>query len=417
MVTMLMMSIAIGIIMSFSSTSYAETIVLEGTIKKKKLKPQNVYLLRGGVFITKKLIVKPGTHIFGLPGAFLVINRGARIVAEGTPDKPIVFTSAAPEGTRTRGDWGGLILNGRAPINFENGEASGEGDTGLYGGNDPADDSGSMKYVRVEYGGFAISPDNELNCVAFQGVGNTTQIDFVEAFAGGDDAFEWFGGTVNCKHLIGVAENDDGFDWTFGWSGRLQFGLIQQYADESDNGIEADNSEFGHDLSPRSSPKMMNLTLIGDPSAGPGSTRGMVLRRGTAGQLRNFIVMGFKNVGVEIRDDASFVQVDQDKLTLQSFIFFNNGSGIATPSNFAGDTANALTAKGVKIMQIDPQLTDPFNKIAPDFRPKAGSPALDAANAQPPFANDPFFVTANYVGAFNGSDDWTVGWTNFVYGN
>lgn len=428
MVHALAVTCVLGIIMACSTTANAQkTVVLEGTITgKKKLKKNINYLLRGGVFITKKLIIKPGTTIFGLPGSFLVINQGATIDAQGTIDEPIVFTSAAPAGTRRRGDWGGLILNGRAAINVPGGTAQGEGSTGAYGGGatpNAGDNSGILRFVRVEYGGFAISPDNELNCVAFQGVGNGTTVEFVQAAFGGDDGFEWFGGTCNAKNLVVTAAIDDSLDWTFGWSGKVQFAVVQQRSEgTTDTGIEADNNENDFTFLPRSHPKIMNLTLVGDPrttgpQAGTGSTRGIVLRRGTAAELRNVLVTGFKNVGIEIRDAATFDQITANALTLRGMIFFGNGVGLATATNFGGATAASIAQVGVKISEGDPLLADPFDLVSPDFRPQAGSPALDAANFEAPFAGDTFFVVANFVGAFNANDDWTLGWTNWVLGN
>lgn len=425
MVNALACCFVLAVIFACSTTSYAQkTKVIEGTFNKKlKMKKGVSYLLRGGVFIKKKLIIKPGATIFGLPGSFLVIDQGATIDAKGTLADPIVFTSAAPEGTRRRGDWGGLIFNGRAPINVPGGTAEGEGSTGTYGGNNPTDNSGTMQFVRVEYGGFAISPDNELNCVAFQGVGSGTTVEFVQAAFGGDDGFEWFGGTVNCKNLVVTAAIDDSLDWTFGWTGKVQFAVVQQRSEgTTDAGIEADNNENDFNFTPRSAPKFMNVTLVGDPrnagdQAGTGSTRGILLRRGTIAQLRNVIVMGFKNVGIEIRDTPTFDQFTNGNSGLRGMIFFSNGTGLATPANFSGNTAATVGASGVKIIQADPQLRDPFDLEVPDFRPLAGSPALDAANFEPPFANDTFFVTANYVGAFDANNDWTLGWTKWVLGD
>lgn len=428
MANVLAVTCLLGIIMACSTTANAQkTVVLEGTISgKKKLKKGVNYLLRGGVFINKRLIVKPGATIFGLPGSFLVINQGAVIDAQGTLDEPIIFTSAAPVGTRRRGDWGGLILNGRAAINVPGGTAQGEGSTGAYGGGanpNPSDNSGILRFVRVEYGGFAISPDNELNCVAFQGVGNGTTVEFVQAAFGGDDGFEWFGGTCNATNLVVTAAIDDSLDWTFGWSGKVQFAVVQQRSEgTTDTGLEADNNENDFNFTPRSHPKIMNLTLVGDPrtagaQAGTGSTRGILLRRGTAAELRNVIVTGFKNVGIEVRDTATFDQIAANTLTLRGMIFFNNGVGLQTATNFGGATATSIAQSGVKITQTDPLLTDPFDLVLPDFRPGAGSPALDPANFEAPFAGDAFFVVANFVGAFDADNDWTLGWTNWVLGN
>lgn len=419
MVKALACCFVLAVIFACSTTSYAQKVkVLEGTLNKVKLKPNISYLLRGGVFIKKKLIAKkPGVTVFGLPGSFLVIDQGATVNLLGTREQPIVFTSAAPVGTKRRGDWGGLIFNGRAPINIPGGTAIGEGDTGTYGGNDPNDNSGTMRFVRVEYGGFAISPDNELNCIVFQGVGSATTVEFVQAAFGGDDGFEWFGGTCNGKFLVSTGASDDSFDWADGWTGKVQFAVVQQRADEADAGFECDNNEDNFNFTPRSAPRMMNFTVVGDPGQGPGSTRGILFRRGTAGQFRNFIVMGFKNVGLEIRDQATFDQINSGAMSLAGFIFFGNGVGLQTPSNFSGDTAAAVNQMGTAIMQANPLLTDPFNQELPDFRPQAGSPALDPANVQPPFTNDTFFVATDFIGAFDANDDWTLGWTNWIFGN
>ncbi len=399
-------------------------VVLSGDITSNmKLKAKKTYLLQGGVFVRSgaSLKIPAGTKIFGDTGSFLVIDKGAKIIAKGKANKPIVFTSAQAAGQRRRGDWGGLIFNGNAPINVPGGVAEGEGGTGQYGGADVSDNQGILRYVRVEYGGFPISPDNELNCVAFQGVGNGTTIDYVEALYGGDDAFEFFGGTVNAKHLVAVGALDDNFDWTFGWTGMLQFGVVQQRADGAgvaDRAIEADNNETDFNLTPRSNPLLANLTLIGDPNQTfPGSTQGMELRRGTAGQIRNCIVTGFKANGSRITDQASYDQYSAGELDLQGIIYFNNKGG----ANLEGTTLAALEGKGLATLRIlnqeDPQLVAPFNFAAPNFQPAAGSPALNAANVAPKFA-DAFFEDAPYVGAFDGTNNWMDGWTNFeVAGN
>ena len=416
MIKSLVMSFAFAAILALGPDAKAqETVVLEGTIKKKTLKRNKTYILRGGVFITKLLKIQSGTRILGTEGSFLVIDRDAQIKADGTLERPIVFTSVNDPGRRARGDWGGIIINGRAPVNIPGGEGIGEGSTGNYGGTDPDDNSGRMTFVRIEYGGFALSPDNELNGLAFQGVGAGGNFDFIQSSFGGDDAFEWFGGTANAKHLVATGTDDDNFDWTFGWSGKVQFGVVQQREDTGDTGIEADNNENGHDNTPRARPRFANITLVGAPQTGPGSRHGMILRRGTGGDLRNFIVLGFKNLGVEVRDNATFTQLESGVLSLTGFIFFNNGNGLTSPANFTGNTATMLAARATRLVESDPLLRDPFSRTAPDFRPQAGSPALNAANVAPAF-NDSFFVAANYVGAFDANNDWTLGWTTWVFG-
>jgi len=404
-------------------TAYAQkTVSLPAEITRNmKLKKKKVYILEGGTFVRSgaTLSIKAGTKIVGKPGSFLVIDKGARIVAEGTADQPIVFTSIQAPGSRARGDWGGIIFNGGAVVNCApavGGTCEGEGGTGPYGGADLNDDQGVLRYVRVEFGGFAISPDNELNCVAFQGTGDGLVVDYLQAHMGGDDGVEFFGGTTNVKHVVITGALDDCYDWTFGYSGYAQFVVAQQRADGpgvADRGIEADNNETNFEASPRSHPKLANFTLIGDPDATfTGSTQGAELRRGTAGELRNFVIQGFKQQAVRITDDSTYIQYQAASLDLQGFLLFNNKGTV----NVDGKTMETLSAKGLSNLkiqvQVNPQLADPLNKTAPNFQPAAGSPALNANNAAPTFLES-FFDNAPYLGAFDGTNNWMAGWTNF----
>ncbi|MGE3189937.1 MAG: hypothetical protein AB7N90_09670, partial [Vicinamibacterales bacterium] len=289
------------------------------------------YVLRGAVFFQRgaTLTVQPGTRVVGEFATLgtLIIDKGARIMAIGTPDQPIVFTSDQPIGQRNRGDWGGMIINGEATINVPGGVAFGEGDTGQYGGTNDDDDSGVLQYVRVEYGGIEFSPDNELNGIAFQAVGRGTTVNYVQVVMNRDDCMEFFGGTVDVKHVILTACGDDSLDWTFGWRGRVQFAVIHQRADDADNGFEADNNGTSNDLLPRSAPTVYNATLIGDPDDNEGreSDDGMLIREGTAGTFRNFIVMGFKEYGINVDQSATQVQLASGALTFANGIIFNNG--------------------------------------------------------------------------------------------
>ena len=211
----------------------------------------NYYVLRGAVFVRTgaTLNIQAGTRVIGESGSVgtLIVERGGRLNAIGTREQPIVFTSDQPVGSRARGDWGGIIINGRAPVNIEGGEGAGEGDTGVYGGNDPNDNSGTLRYVRVEFAGIEFSPDNELNGIAFQGVGRGGTLRYIQVHMNRDDALEWFGGTADIKHAVASNAADDSFDWTFGWTGRAQFVAVTQRGDDADNGIEADNNEFNND--------------------------------------------------------------------------------------------------------------------------------------------------------------------------
>ena len=215
------------------------------------------HLLRGAVFVEDgaTLTIEPGTTVFGEGATLgtLIVARGGKLNARGTAGAPIVFTSDAQPGSRRRGLWGGLIVNGRAPINQGTG-AFGEGDTGAFGGNDPNDSSGVYQYIRVEFAGIEFSPDNELNGIAFQGVGAGTVVDHVQVHFNQDDGIEMFGGTVNIKYALVTGSRDDSFDWTVGWTGKGQFWVAQHRGDNADNGFENDNSSKDNEAQPRSKP-------------------------------------------------------------------------------------------------------------------------------------------------------------------
>jgi len=381
----------------------------------------NYYVLRGAVFVRNAatLTIQAGTRVIGESGSVgtLIVERGGRLMAIGTADAPIVFTSDQPPGTRNRGDWGGLILNGRAPVNLEGGEGAGEGDTGVYGGNDPNDNTGVLRYVRVEFSGIEFSPDNELNGIAFQGVGRGTQVEYVQAHMSRDDALEWFGGTVDIKHAVISNAADDGFDWTFGWTGRAQFIAITQRGDDADNGIEADDNEFNNNALPRSNPQIYNITVCGDPDRNEGgeSPRAANIRRGTAFTIRNFLITGFKTVGfqIETTNTATTAQVDNGTSQMGAGVAWN----IPTPMHASVTTyINSGRFPNIRINQ-DPGVSTAAcsNHANPNWQP-SGIATLaggQLAPIQPP--NDGFFEPVTYIGAVAPAPaaDWTRGWTAF----
>lgn len=284
------------------------------------LTSDKLWVLQGGVFIggdnTDKgtLTIAPGAKIVGNKGAdFLVISRGSQIFAEGTKDAPIVFTTGHP-GNTARGQWGGLILNGNAPINTcgtytdaapceATGEGPGAKGTGVYGGNNPTDNSGVLKYVRVEFAGFEVSPDNELNGISFQGVGSGTVVDYIQVHKNSDDGVEFFGGTVDIKHVLLTGNRDDSMDWTSGWVGRAQFVIIDQFEDAANNGIEADNLSSPMDATPRSNPILSNFTILSTTGATAKGGSGLLLRKGSAVEFNNSIFTTSKKGCIDI-DDA-----------------------------------------------------------------------------------------------------------------
>lgn len=389
----------------------------------------NYYVLRGAVFVAQgaTLNVQAGTRIIGESGSVgaLIVLRGGRLNAIGTAQQPIVFTSDQPVGQRGRGDWGGLIINGRAPVNFEGGEAAGEGDTGIYGGNDPNDNSGTLRYVRVEFAGIEFSPDNELNGIAFQGVGRGGTYEFLQVHMNRDDALEWFGGTADIKYAVASNAADDSFDWTFGWSGRAQFIAIHQRGDDADNAIEADNNEFNNNASPRSNPQIYNVTICGDP-AGLASEvqRAGNLRRGTAFTIRNFLITGMRQgFQIETTNTATTGQVDNGTSQMGAGVSWNNLNAAGVPT--AGQAMHSSVTTYINSGRF-PRITlnqdggvstaaCGGNHENPNFQPTSVATLAGGqlAPIQPP--NDGFFEPVTFIGAVPPAPqpNWMAGWTSF----
>jgi hypothetical protein len=378
------------------------------------------------------LTIEPGTVIQGEQGAVLVITRGSKINAVGTVDKPIVLTTAQPSGQKTAGYWGGLLILGAAPINTNvlsmpaSTEATFEAFTsaipeGKFGGTSPHDNSGTLKYVRIEFAGFNFVADREFNNLTLAGVGDGTTIDYVQVHGGSDDGVEFFGGTVNVKHLVSSQNQDDGFDTDNGWEGKAQFVIVQNVSHpptlaEATNGYESDNhgTAASYAAAPRTIPTVYNVTLIGDHGYTGVASFAAVFRRGTGGHYFNHIWYGFPK-GPEFRDQETLDQLNAGNLEVKNSIFYGND---ATASNLPvpqtnGDIDESLFINAAHAdLFMDPGLpAKALDKVSPDFKPGAGTAALTQTAATPP--NDGFFdPTATFIGAV-GATDWTLGWTAY----
>lgn len=295
--------------------------VLSDITAHRTFSPDTLYYLVGRVAVQPPatLTVLPGTVVLGSGvGSYLVIERGAKINANGTRTQPIIFTSGSNLGSQTPGDWGGVVLHGRAQANcaavmscaLTSATASciSEGNAGMFGGTDDTDDKGVIRYARVEYSGLVIATDNELNCWTMNAVGSQTVMEYMQACFGTDDGFEWFGGDTRNRYLVANANQDDNLDWQMGARGLVQFAVVSQTAlTGTDKAVEADNNEFNFNCTLRSNMKMSNLTLVGpgpasDVIGGPGIN----LRRGTAGTIVNSIIQGFTGAGLRIQNAETF---------------------------------------------------------------------------------------------------------------
>ncbi|PWE17121.1 hypothetical protein DDZ18_10505 [Marinicauda salina] len=387
--------------------------------------------------IEASLTIEPGATLFGSAGSdYLVVARGSQIFSNGTANQPVIMTSRADvEGTQadpntSRGEWGGLVINGRAPINAcidgtatggsVDCEKSGEGSSGLFGGATADDDSGAINYTRVQYAGFRVNNEDELNGIAFQGVGTGTEVDFIQVHNNQDDGVEFFGGTVNAKHIVLTGNADDSLDYTDGWTGNVQYVIVQHAADDADQGFEFDSNGDDNSAEPFSNPTISNFTLIGQ-RASSASDLGMLLREGTKGDLINGIVVDFNDAGADVDNDLTFTHANNDELQVRS-VFFDNPENFNTDDDVAdGDSSQfdeaaffsgeANNTTGTTSLAGFSFITDMSNNNAKGVVPDAAGPEAGVTVIDPSTI-DPFFDSVDYIGAVeDANDDWFQGWT------
>jgi hypothetical protein len=399
-----------------------------------------IYKLTGKVYVKAggTLNIAPGTIIKGdksTPGSALIVCRGGQIYAIGEATRPIVFTSSETPGNRAMGDWGGLVIAGNARINVPGGIGTFEGGNlanpdgnvsdGQYGGLNDLDNSGELRYVRIEYAGFAYAPNSELNSLTLGGVGSGTKINYVQCSYGLDDHFEWFGGKADAKYLISFRGNDDDFDTDFGFSGKVQFGVCLRDTAVADAvsgamGFESDNDGAGSANGPKTRPVFSNMTIIG-PRFTPTTTfdpnfrRAAHIRRNSELSAFNSIFMGWPT-GIKIDGDSCQRNADSARIRIKNSVVAGcplslDSTATTTSwgiSNWYNQAANSNT---IYTANTDVQLSNPFNYNNPDFRPAAGSPMLSGASFTDAFLATGF-TTVAFRGAF-GTENWTAGWSNF----
>jgi hypothetical protein len=367
-----------------------------------------------------ELSILPGTKILGGSDSYLVISRGSTIMADGTAAAPIVFTSVetalGQEGKA--GQWGGLVLLGNAPVNtcpdLTNCSASFEVGNHSYGGNDTEDNSGSIKYVRVEFGGFKINDTQEMNGISFAGVGAGTEIDHVQVHMNNDDGFEFWGGNVSVTNIVLTENFDDSLDWTNGWQGSAQHVYIRQADNASNRGIEADSNSDASAV-PMSKPVLANFTIqvANGTNSGGDDAEGILFRKGTGVNTYNILVKGDVDSGecLEVNDDNTVNNANTAQLTMQNSLI----DCVEPFKNAKADAAEGRTLA----LDVEAWYTGQDDNLVAaadltDYMPNSSSVALTGGKAD--LANlDARLVNANYIGAFDGSNDWTTGWTTAIH--
>jgi hypothetical protein len=323
------------------------------------LTSDKVWTLKGYVYVTDgaNLIIQPGTTIvsdIAEKGA-LCIERGAQIIAEGTISKPIVFTSGRANGEKAPGDWGGIVILGRAKTNRTS-EPTIEGGIGRpFGGANDLDNSGVLRFVRIEYAGIAAMPNSEINALTLGGVGSGTIIENVQTIYANDDAFEFFGGTVSPKNLYAFATADDDFDFDFGYTGTITNGVAKrdpQFVDNGDagNGVECDNDGTGSSAIPFTHPKLYNMVLIGPntSTALANHNLGLRFRRATQFTIKNSVIWGWMKGGLSLESNET-AQFVKDGVS----IFENNSVGTFNPAlNFISKVTAILTNDQLKTLAL-----------------------------------------------------------------
>ncbi len=444
--------------------------IQEFDIKGNHTIKKGTYLMKGWCYVTDgaTLTIEAGTIIKGDKDtqAALIIEPGGKAYIQGTASEPIVFTSAQEPGSRKPGDWGGLIVCGKAKNNKTTMQIEG-GPRTEHGGEDDEDNSGVYSYIRVEFAGYPFETDQEINGITFGSVGRGTQVDHLQVSYSNDDSFEWFGGSVNCKYLVAYHGWDDEFDTDNGFSGKLQYLLSVRHpkiADNSlSNGFESDNNSDGSTATPFTAPVFSNVTFIGsigqddnfsnttdyitagDMNPNNGSKLGtfqaaMQIRRNSKMNCFNSVATGYP-VGLILDNDKGTTQTwaTEGELKLNNIIFAEMGiigSDInkswadeysedgkeSDPTRVSFSHTFFLEQTGNQYYNTisDLLLVQPNSLLShPNYGPQTGSPLL-AKTAEELFAddmlNDSFFDKVDYIGAFKSNDtadDWTAGWCNF----
>jgi hypothetical protein len=405
-----------------SAISYLDYGQGTGTVTWKKDK---THLIEGLVFVNdgQTLTIEPGTIVRfragqGENASALVVARGGKIIARGTPSEPVIFTAEADDlngsvSKDSRGLWGGLIILGNAPINLRGNEGYVEGiplaePRGYYGGYDPNDNSGVLRYVSIRHGGTNIGEGNEINGLTLAGVGRGTEIDYVEVISNADDGVEIFGGTVNLRHIVVSGCSDDAFDYDLGWSGYGQFWLAVQNKYVGDHIIEASGGLNPVEGLPNSTPVIYNATFIGNGNTGAGYC--ISFDRNAGGIFANSIFVN-NNLGIKLETTDmvhdSFNQWQTGKLGLFNNVFYDVASSspetILELSGFYNENQRQRWISHFeegKNEIFDPRINYAKGIYLPEEEIEGNMAVVPAT----------WFQIVDFKGAF-GESNWIEGWT------
>jgi hypothetical protein len=425
------------------SCTYAEEGVVEltGDLNTQTLTSDKKYLLKGQVFVRtgKTLTIQPGTVVMGdkATKGTLIIDRGGKLMADGTASQPIVMTSAAKAGERDKGDWGGLVLLGYANQNQPDPAVEGITPAAYFGGSNDADNSGIMRYLRVEFAGIELTPNNETNSITMGAVGNGTVLEHTMVSYGGDDGFEWFGGSVNGKYLISFGSWDDDFDVDYGYSGKNQFGLAIRYASFADqsgsNIFECDNGPNDDATTLLTTGTFSNFTGIGPKLTNSQSINAnyqhcMDLRRRTAVTIANSVFIGMPR-GIRMNQNSVYANYQAGTGILTNNIMaapattYAAGSGTThtagdveaywltnNTTDTGTDFAAVLTALGLNSNIFFGSNVNTDYTANPTFTVTSGALASGAAFTHPKLSSG--FDQVAHRGAF-GATNWTSGWAEW----
>lgn len=371
----------------------SENVINQDITENTTLESGKNYTLSGGIH------VKPGVTLTIQPGVtitakydetvdYILVEQGAKIDAQGTAEEPIIMTSEKKE----PGAWGGLHICGYAHTNNASGTGSSEIGNATYGGDNDADNSGTLKYIRLEYTGYAFDEEHEANGISFYGVGNGTTVEHIQAYKGSDDGFEFFGGSVNVKYMVATSCSDDSFDWTEGWNGKAQFLVAYQEGQSSvgydcDCLMECDNNGTNNAATPVAHPVIANATLIGNG----GTKQGVRLRAGTEVELYNTLIAGKgQPLTVETNETENALENGTSKLEYVALSGeLTSEKGIYTNDKFTAEANNNLTNQTF-------EWTNNY---------------VGTVDGGKDLSEDAFFTATDYKGAVKEGEDWTSGWT------